>query len=289
MRLQSNVRSVQQRLEAGAVSRQQVRQAETQLLSLKPDLLKAQREYVLAATELDKCKGTKPTVKGPLSLPAPTGQLEYAVPRIDLEKETVRIIQRRPDLALLRNLIKTTAEERRVLQADAYPFVALTMFSQFYPSSGIFGVRPEIVSGQEPRQTETRYGAAFTWVVMDAGKTRGAASQVESGRETMEITLRRLEDSVSRELQVLVRTVDTIDARFVALKQSANEAEELLKLVETRVKLGEATQLDFLNAQTSLLSTQRGILIAVSENEMARASFDRILGRYLDFSDPPAK
>ena len=75
MRLQSNVRSVQQRFEAGAVSRQQVRQAETQLLSLKPDLLKAQREYVLAATELDKCKGTKPTVKGPLSLPAPTGQL----------------------------------------------------------------------------------------------------------------------------------------------------------------------------------------------------------------------
>jgi outer membrane protein len=287
--LQANVRNAQQRFEAGVAARQAVRQAEVQLLSLKPALVKARRDYINAVTELDECKGSRATAKGPLSLPSPAGSLEYAMLKMDLEKETARTLQRRPDLALLRDLIRAAAEEKRILQAGEYPLVALTLFSQFFPSAGVFGVRPEIVSGQDPRQSETRYGGAFTWTVMDAGKIRGASSQVESGRQTMEITLRRLEENVSRELRVLAHTLETIDAKIAALKQSAAEAVELLKLVETRVKLGEATQLDFLNAQTNLLSTQRGILLAVFENENARADFDRITGRYLDFSDPPAK
>ncbi|MFA6560853.1 MAG: TolC family protein [Verrucomicrobiia bacterium] len=287
--LQSNVRSAQQRFDAGMASRQNVRQAEIQLLSLKPALSKAQRDYVNAVTELDERRGTKPAVNGPLQLPEPTGNLEYAVLKIDLEKETVQTIQRRPDMALLRELIKAAAEEKRMVQAGYYPFVAMAAFSQYFPEPGVFGVRPEIVSGQDARQSETRYGATFTWQVMDAGKVRGASSQIESGRQAMEITLQRLEENVPRELRVLARTLETIDARLTALKQSATEAEEMLRLVEARVKLGEATQLDFLNAQTNLLSTQRGILLAVFENEAARAEFDRVTGRYLDFSDRPAK
>ncbi|MBI5683446.1 MAG: TolC family protein [Verrucomicrobia bacterium] len=287
--LQANVRSAQQRFDAGIASRQHVRQAEIQLLNLKPALSKAQRDYVNAVTELDQCRGTKQVAKGPLLLPEPTGSLEYAALKIDLEKETAQTLQRRPDLALLRELIKAAGEEKRMVQAGYYPFVALRAFSQYFPDVGVFGVRPEIVSGQDARQSETRYGAAFTWQVIDAGKIRGAASQVESARQTMEITLRRLEENVPRELRVLARTLETIDARLAALKQSASEAEELLKLVEARVKLGEATQLDFLNAQTNLLSTQRGILLAVFENETARAEFDRVTGRYLNFSDRPAK
>lgn len=287
--LQANVRSAQQRFDAGVASRQNVRQAEVQLLSLKPALSQTQRDYVNAVTELDERRGTKPTAKGPLQLPEPIGNLEYAMLKVDLERETTQIIQRRPDLALLHELIKAAAEEKRMVQAGYYPFVALTAFSQYFPDVGVFGVRPEIVSGQEARQSETRYGATFTWQVIDAGRVRGASSQIESGRQAMEITLRRLEENVPRELRVLARTLETVDARLAALKKSAAEAEELLKLVETRVKLGEATQLDFLNAQTNLLSTQRGILLAVFENEVARAEFDRVTGRYLDFSDLPAK
>lgn len=287
--LQANVRSAQQRFEAGMTSRQNVRQAEVQLLSLKPALSKAQRDYVNAVTDLDECLGSKPAAKGKLQLPEPTGNLEYAALKIDMEKEGSRAIQRRPDLVLLRELIKAAAEEKRMVQAGYYPFVALTAFSQYFPETAVFGVRPEIVSGQDARQSETRLGAAFTWQVIDAGKVRGASSRIESGRQTMEITLRRLEENVPRELRVLARTLETIDARLAALKKSAAESEEMLKLVEARVKLGEATQLDFLNAQTNLLSTQRGILLAVFENEAARAEFDRVTGRYLDFSDRPAK
>lgn len=287
--LQANVRSAQQRLDVGMASRQSVRQAEVQLLSLKPALSKAQRDYVNAVSDLDQCRGTKPVAKGTLQLPEPTGNLEYATLRIDLEKETAQTIQRRPDLLLLRELIKAAGEEKRMVQAGYYPYVALTMFAQYFPDVGVFAVRPEIVSGQDARQSETRLGTAFTWQVIDTGKIRGASSQIESGRQAMEITLRRLEENVPRELQVLARTLETIDARLAALKQSVTEAEEMLKLVETRMKLGEATQMDFLNAQTNLLSTQRGILLAVFENEAVRAEFDRATGRYLDFSNRPAQ
>jgi outer membrane protein TolC len=287
--LEANVRGAQQRLDAGVASRQHVRQAEIQLLNLKPALSKAQRDYVTAVTELDQCRGTKQAPKTPLLLPEPVGNLEYAALKIDLEKDAPQAVQRRPDMLLLREMIKATGEEKRMVQAGYYPFVTLTAFSQYFPDVGVFGVRPEIVSGQDARRSETRIGGAFTWQVIDPGRIRGAAGQIESRRQTMEITLRRLEENVPRELQVLARSIETVDARLAALKHSSTEAEEMLKLVEARVKLGEATQLDFLNAQTNLLSTQRGILLAVFENEVARAEFDRATGRYLNFTDTPAK
>jgi len=61
------------------------------------------------------------------------------------------------------------------------------------------------------------------------------------------------------------------------------EAEENLKLIETQVGLGQATQLDFLNAQSNLLSVRAGLEDATYTHELARAELDRVTGRYLQF------
>ena len=287
--LQANVRSAQQRFDVGMASRQTVRQAEIQLLGLKPQLAKAQRDYINAVTELAERKGDELATRGRCQLPHPLGKLEYAALKIDLEKETTQTTERRPDLVLLREFIKASTEDQRMVKAGYYPFVSLAALSQYVPKEGVFTRRPEIVSGQEARVTETRYGMTFTWQVIDFGRVGGQSRQIESGRQTMEITLRRLEENVPRELAVLARTLDSTDAKLDALKQSVAQAEEMLKLVESRIALKEATQLDFLNAQSNLLSTQAGILQAVYENEAARAEFDRLTGRYLDIGGRAAK
>jgi len=189
---------------------------------------------------------------------------------------------------LLRALIKTATEDKRMVRSGYYPFVSLVAMSMFVPEAKVLLRRPEVVAGQEARETQTRYGAAFTWQVLDNGRLTGASRQIESARQALAITLRQLEENVPRELASLAHTLESVDAKLGALRQSAGQAEEALTLVEQRLKLGEATQLEFLNAQGNLLSTQDGLLQAVFENECARAEFDRLTGRYLEIGSRPA-
>ncbi len=287
--LQANLRGAQQQLNVGRAGRQAVQQAEIQLLNLKPAITRTRRAYLNAVTDLAERTGQPLAPQGRLQLPEPAGNLEYAALPLDLEKEAARTVERRPDLALLREMIKAADEERRMAKAGYFPFVSLATLSQYVPKDEIYVKRPEITPGQDARTTETRFGVTFTWQVIDTGRVTGAKRQIESARQTLEVTLRRLEENVPRELAVLAHTLETVAAKFGGLKQSLAEAEELLKLVETRVGLGEATQLDFLNAQSNLLSTQAGILQTVFENETARAEFDRITGRYLEFVEKPAQ
>lgn len=287
--LQANLRGAQQQLDVGKAGRQAVQQAEIQLLTLKPQISKAQRGYLSAVTDLAVRTGQRLGGQGRLQLPEPAGNLEYASVQFDMEKEAARTVGRRPDLGLLREMIRAADEERRVAKSGYFPFVTLAVLSQFVPRDAVYTARPEVTPGQDARSSETRYGVAFTWQVIDLGRVTGVKRQIESVKQAMEITLKRLEDNVPRELAVLANAAATVEAKFGGLKQSLAEAEELLKLVEMQVGLGAATQLDFLNAQSNLLATQAGILQAVFENEMVRAEFDRMTGRYLEFSQRPAQ
>ena len=54
------------------------------------------------------------------------------------------------------------------------------------------------------------------------------------------------------------------------------------------MSLGEATQFDFLKAQSNLLSVRDGIADATFNHEAARADLDRATGRYLQYATTAA-
>jgi outer membrane protein TolC len=268
----------------GLVGRQAVAQAELQLHNLQPALSYVQRERKNALTELAVCLGA-----GQGAVPQVPGAIEYAPLRFDLALESARAVTNRPDLRLLRAIISAMAEDRESVRAGYFPLVSLVAMSQYAPETKALTARPEIVNGQDTRYTETRYGVAYTWQVIDNGRVTGASRRMAGNVAAVRITLQRLEENVPRELATLARTLETVEARYHALEQSRTQAEELLKLVETRLALGEATQLEHLNAQSNLLNVRAGQLMGTYDNEIARAEFDRLTGRYLDFSaDAPA-
>jgi outer membrane protein TolC len=123
----------------------------------------------------------------------------------------------------------------------------------------------------------------MSWTVIDNGQVTGAARSLEAARQAYAINLQQLEQNVPRELLRVKASLEDADAQLTALRKSTDSAEENLKLVEARVSLGEATQLDFLNAQSNLLSVRVGILNAINLHETARADLDHVTGRYLRF------
>jgi outer membrane protein TolC len=111
----------------------------------------------------------------------------------------------------------------------------------------------------------------------------GASHQLEAIQQVYETLLRKLEQNIPRELATVMGSLQSADARREAFLKSVESAEENLRLVESQVALGEATQFDFLKAQNNLLSVRAGLLNAVWAHEAARAELDHVTGRYLQY------
>ena len=80
----------------------------------------------------------------------------------------------------------------------------------------------------------------------------------------------------------------TIAARYRSLTQAVDGAERDVASVQENRTQGLASALDFRTAENSLLVTRRGILSAIYEQKVALAEWDRVTGRYFQFSGDTA-
>jgi outer membrane protein TolC len=222
---------------------------------------------------------------GRLRLPLPAGVLRYEPLQFDRDQESERALKQRSDLLLLRQVVEAAGEEKRLIQAGYFPFITLTSSTLFIPENVLLSRQADVVPGRETRASEYRAGAVLSWRVVDNGQVTGASQRTESTRQLYQIILRKLEENVPRELARVAEAAENADARLAALTKAGAAAEDNLKLVETKVVLGEATQLDFLNAQQNLLLVRAGVLQATYDHENARAQLNRVTGAYIDFAD----
>jgi outer membrane protein TolC len=286
-RLQANVRSEQQRLDVGTGNQEAVKAAKIQQLNLELNLANLRGFYFSAVTRINELCGRDPTetTNGTrqLRLPKPIGTLHYEPVQVDLPQESAYALEHRPDLKLLQALAQEVAADRQTVQSGYFPLVTLVASGLFIPQSLFISKQTGIVPGQDPRSSQFEAGVQMTWQVIDNGQVTGASHRLEAAQQEYEIMLQKLQQAIPRELAAIEGTLQSADARHDALVKSAEEAEESLRLIEARVSLGEATQFDFLQAQSNLLSVRVGIADATESHEVARAELYRATGRYLQY------
>ncbi|MDB6022087.1 MAG: transporter [Pedosphaera sp.] len=280
-RLQANVTSEQQRREAGQAGPRPELQARVQLLAERAELTEFRREDEEVRTDLAETMGD------PMDrLPQPAGPLQREAITLDLKAQAQLAEQRRADLKFLRTLIAMANEDRRVTQAGYFPYVSLIGSALYIPGrKRTYQVMP-IIEGQQPFGTDIRGGVSLTWQIVDNGAVTGASRRIAGIRGEYEVILKQLEENVPRELGRVAHSLENAGAKLAALEKSTTEAEEGLRLIETRIGLGEATQLDFSDAQRNLLAVRHAVVDALFEHASALAELDRVTGRYLEFAEP---
>src|SRR4030095_3742097 len=117
-KLQENVATQKNRLEAGLADRSAFTSATVQADELVPQSETAQRAFREAQLNLALAMGTDPARS---SLPEPEGELQFIPTRIDVDAETAAALQRRPDLKLARLFVRSANEDQRIIAADYYP------------------------------------------------------------------------------------------------------------------------------------------------------------------------
>ena len=279
-KLEENVATQKNRFEAGLTDRSAFTSATVQVDELTPQSEAAQRAYREAQLNLALAMGIDPAKS---SLPEPDGDLAFVPIHFDVAAETAAALQRRVDLKLARLFVRAANEDQRIIAADYYPLIAGSVNGEWVPVSGIH--RQESTSKtQDFIGSEIKEKAAYTWRVIDNRKVGGAVLRARAAREENELTCRKLESNVSRELSRIANDIQAAAAREKSLASASAAAEESARTVRENVATGLISPLEYRMSQTAFLTTKSGLLDAIYQHNVAVAEWDRATGRYFQFS-----
>jgi len=284
-KLEENVATQKNRFEVGLADRSAFTSATVSAEELVPQVENAHRAYREAQLRLAEAMGIDPVES---ALPQPEGDLEFAAMHVDLESEIAAALQRRADLKLARLFVRAANEDERIIAADYYPEVAGRISGEYVPVTGIHR-QGSTSKTQDFIGSEIVEKAGYTWRVIDNGKVGGAVLKARAARETNELTCRKLEANVSRELSRIANNLKAIDARERSLSAASVAADEGAHTVRENVASGLVSPLEYRVTESALLTTRSGVLDAVYQHNLAVAEWDRATGRYFQFSDDTAK
>ena len=279
-RLQENVVTQRTRYEAGLADRSAFTSATIQASELEPPIETTHRAYQDAQLQLAQAMATDPA-KG--LLPEPEGELQFVPMRVDLESEAEAALQRRVDVRLARLFVRAANEDQRIIAADYYPAVSGAVNAEYVPVTGIHR-QGSTSKTQDFIGSEIREKAAYTWRVIDNGKVGGAVLRARSAREINELTWRKLEADIPRELSRIADYVKTTEERERSLTASTAAAEESARVIQQNVASGLASPLEYRITQKAFLENKSGLLDATYQHNVALAEWDRATGRYFQFS-----
>jgi len=284
-KLEENVTTQKDRYEAGLADKSAFTSATVQASELVPQIESAHGAYREAQLKLTEAMAIDPAKS---TLPEPEGELQFVPMRVDVDSETAAALQRRADLKLARLFVRAANEDQRIIAADYYPAVAGTINGEYVPVTGIHR-QGSTSKTQDFIGSEIREKAAYTWRVIDNGKVGGAVLKARATREMNELTCRKLEANVGRELSRIANDLKGIDARERSLSAASVAAEEGAQTVRENVASGLASPLEYRVTENALLKTKSGLLDAIYQHNLAVAEWDRATGRYFQISDDTAQ
>jgi outer membrane protein TolC len=282
-RFDENVATQKNRYEAGLADRGALTSATVQARELESQIESARRAYAEAQLKLAEAMGGDPAT----ALPDPEGELQFALMNVNLDSETATALERRADLKLARLLVGAANEDQRIIEARYYPAVGGSISGTYIPISGIH--REGSTRRTDDISSEIREGAEYTWRVIDNGKVGGAALRARATREVNELTCRKLEGNVGRELSLIRNNLRAIEVRERSLAAASEAAQESARVVHQNLASGLASQLEYRFTQNGFLETKSGLLDAIYQHNLEVAEWDRATGRYFQFSDDTAQ
>ena len=283
-RLERNARAQDERYRAGQSQRAAVTVARLLEGEIQPRIEQSRRISDGALLQLAQAMGE--AVGAGSKLPVIDGSLQFAQTQIDVDAMTATALQDRPDLRLARLLVKAADEDQRIIEAAFFPALSSGLSGDYIPVSALR--RGSAGSGRRSDDvvsSEARIGVAYTWKVMDSGQTLGAVRQQRAAREINELVVAQLEAAVPREITRLANNLHALATRQEALARASAIAEQNITDLLSNLSEGLSSQLEYRTAENTFLQTKAGLLAVAFDQNMALAEFDRVTGRYFQFSE----
>src|ERR1043166_5664033 len=269
--LETELTRTQQRLDQGLVPRFNVLRAEVAVANARPRLIRAREAARAAKNRLVTLLGYNlpQSVLADIPLTLAT-KLEPEPYDLALPSALAQARERRTELMSL--ALELGIRRERVVAAKAGYMPSVGIFAGYNSHSSEFMDRfYEDVSGPLA-------GVQMNWDIFDGAATQGRVMEARARAAKASINL----DDQTRRIEQEVRTAYSkfLEAREVieSQKKVVEQAEEAVRLAESRYDAGAGTQLDVLDAETSLTEARTTQVEAAHDFLVARARLERAIG-----------
>jgi outer membrane protein TolC len=277
------LRDATNRFEAGTVPRFNVLRAEVELASVKPGLIRAKNDYLIARLQLAKTLGIDAAPDGKPSFEC-IGELQISYRPMPLVDAISLGRARRPSLKSQRQQILVEKERLTVARAGYKP--------QIYVNGGF----KKVSSGTELNYSDalTGYflGLRGSWNIFDGLETNGQVAQAKAKIESAIVTYEDALQSVELEVQKAYADMQQYRETVESQQKNMEQAREALRLSQERLGAGAGTQLEVLDARVALTRARTIELQARADYVRSLADFDRATATdtvYVEvFKDPLA-
>lgn len=270
--LSKELQDQQHRFEAGTVPRFNVLRAEVAVANERPALIRARNDSRIAKNNLSNLLGYNlpRTVWEDIPLLLVDG-LQADPYSIELPVAVEQALERRTELGALRK--QEQLQRENLINARSGYKPSVQVFAGYDVHNYQFVDDP----GRDVRGWNA--GAQMSWDIFDGLLTRGKVLQARAQHDRALADL----DDTGRRIELEVRTAYStfIEAREVLESQDKvqEEAEEALRLARARADAGTGTQLDVLDAETSLTQARTTQVQALHDYAVARARLERATGQ----------
>jgi outer membrane protein len=274
--LENELEDQQRRYKAGTVPKFNVLRAEVSVANERPLLIQARNSFRIAKNNLSNLLGYNLPrdvwEDMPLDL---NDKLDAAPYEVDLPSAIANALQNRTELTALRKTEEL--EKLNIVNAQSGYKPTLQVFAGYSWFNAQYAVAPPPLSLDQKFQGYN-LGAQVSWDIFDGLLTHGKVVQAKANYQRSKNDL----DDESRQIELQVRTAysDFVEAREVLDSQKTvqAEAEEALREARARFDAGTGTQLDVLDAETSLTQARATDVQALHDYDTARAQLERAIG-----------
>ena len=269
--LQKELEDQQHRLDAGTVPRFNVLRAEVAVANERPNLIRARNQHRIAKNNLANLLGYNLPrdiwENIPLNL---TDALAAAPYEVNLPDAIQQAFTRRTELTALRKQVELN--QLNIVNAK----------SGFKPTVQVFAgynwMNNQFTTSLGNELDGWNAGAQMSWNIFDGLLTHGKVIQANSQFARAKTDLA----DQSRQIELAVRTAysDFLEAKEVLDSQTKvqEQADEALREAKARADAGTGTQLDVLDAETSLTQARTTQIQALHDYTAARAKLERAIG-----------
>lgn len=246
--------------ENGAVTRNDLLQADVRLASARQKLLAARSRVTNLQLQLNFLIGAPPEERNQLVEPP------VAAAQSEITSELTAALQTRPDLVALRSQVETSEQQVRESRTAFYPelFARLSL---------------DYLENKKLRE-QTIYAATvglrinlFDGFASSAGREKAIAS-----RSRMQQQLRMAEQQARLEIATARNDLRVAGERITVTQEAIRQGEENLRINKDRYQERVGTASDVLDAQTLLTQIKSEHFRALYDFQVARARLNKALG-----------
>jgi len=269
--LQKELDDQQHRLDAGTVPKFNVLRAEVAVANERPNLIRSKNDYRIAKNNLANLLGynlpREIWENIPLNL---TDALEAAPYEVNLPDAIQQALASRTELTALRKQVELN--QLNIVNAKSGYKPVVQLFA------GYNWVNNEFSTELDNNLNGWNAGAQMNWAIFDGLLTHGKVIQANAQFAHAQTDLA----DQSRQIELAVRTAysDFLEAKEVLGSQEKvqEQADEALREAKARADAGTGTQLDVLDAETSLTQARTTQVQALHDYASAHARFERAIG-----------